>query len=443
MTGNSNFIALLDQHPQVERVEAFVVDVNGVPRGKWLQRDKARSLVTKGLPMPYSLYALDIWGRDVEEAGLAFGTGDPDGICWPVDSTAALVPWAEKPTAQLMLSMKDASGEPYFADPRVILGSMVKRLGLLGYTAVVATELEFYLTDRKLSTGDNVQPGAGQVLSIDALNEHQTVINAIIDACHLQNVPADTVLRENGPGQYEVNVVHVADACTAADHATLLKRIVKGCARQYGMDATFMAKPYGDQSGSGMHVHCSLLDRDGTPVFADETGAPTTALFHGVGGLLATMPDMMLLYAPHANSYRRFRRNCHAPVSAGWGMDDRSAAVRVITGKPTETRIEQRVAGADCNPYLAVAGILAGVLHGITHKIEPGVALDPADCGTAGLPLPLEWGQAIGKFAASNTVEALFGDRVRSMIVACKRQDYDGMLGRVPDVDYRTYFSAV
>jgi glutamine synthetase len=117
--------------------------------------------------------------------------------------------------------------------------------------------------------------------------------------------------------------------------------------------------------------------------------------------------------------------------------------VRVIAGKPTETRIEQRVSGADCNPYLAVAGILAGVLHGITQKIEPGVALDPADCGTAGLPLPLEWGQAIDRFAASKTVEDLFGASVRNMIVACKRQDYDGMLGRVSDVDYRTYFSAV
>ncbi|MBK6510961.1 MAG: glutamine synthetase [Haliea sp.] len=443
MTRNTNFIALLDQNPKIERVEAFVVDINGAPRGKWLHRDKALSLVTKGLPMPYSVYALDIWGADVEEAGLAFGTGDPDGVCWPIDATAALIPWAEKPTAQLMLSMKDASGEPYFADPRVILGGVVKRLELLGYTAVVATELEFYLTDRKLSAGDDVPPGAGQVLSIDALNEHQVVINAIMDACHMQNVPADTVLRENGPGQYEVNVVHCADACAAADHATLLKRIVKGCARQHGMEATFMAKPYGDQSGSGMHVHCSLLDQDGKPVFADDTGAPTKALFYGVGGLLATMPDMMLLFAPHANSYRRFRKNSHAPVSAGWGMDDRSAAVRVITGKPTETRIEQRVSGADCNPYLAVAGILAGVLHGITEKIEPCAALDPADCGTAGLPLPLEWGQAIDRFAASKTVEALFGASVRNMIVACKRQDYDGMLGRVSDVDYRTYFSAV
>ena len=237
MTRTANFIALLDQNPQIERVEAFIVDVNGTPRGKWLQRDKARSLLTKGLPLPRSLYALDIWGSDVEEAGLAFGTGDPDGICWPVEATAALIPWAEKPTAQLMLSMKESSGEPYFADPRAILGSFVERLEAMAYTPVVATELEFYLTEKRLSAGASVPLGPGQVLSIDALNQHQVVINAIMDACHIQNVPADTVLRENGPGQYEVNVVHVADACLAADHATLLKRIVKGCARQHGMEA--------------------------------------------------------------------------------------------------------------------------------------------------------------------------------------------------------------
>lgn len=432
--------AFLADHPDVERVEAFVCDVNGMARGKWLPRDKALEIAAKGLPLPRSIYALDIWGRDVADAGLAFGTGDPDGLCRPIDGSVALVPWSDRPTAQVMLAMEGGEGGGFYADPRAMLGRVVDRLAARGLTPVVATELEFYLFD---DANPPAPQEACQVLSIDALRAVEPVLDAIDAACRAQGVPAETMLRENGPSQYEVNLRHVADARAAADHAILLKRIVRAVARRHGRHATFMAKPLGDQSGSGMHVHVSLLDAAGMPVFSDADGAPSAMLYHAVGGLVATMPEAMLLFAPHANSYRRFRRASHAPTTAGWGLDDRSASVRVIAGSPHATRIEQRVSGADCNPYLAVAGILAGALGGIEQGIDPGPAQSPADDGLAGAPLPLEWGAAIEAFAGSQAMADALGRDARDMIVACKRQDRDELLGRVPDIEYAAYLTSL
>ena len=441
MTSALTLDAFLKSHPDVERVEAFVSDVNGIARGKWLPRDKALDIADKGLPLPRSIFALDIWGRDVAGAGLAFGTGDPDGLCRPITASMALVPWADRPTAQVMMTMHDDDGAPYFADPRAMLGRVVDRLATRGLVPVMATELEFYLLD---GSGSRPAPqGACQLLSIDALRAVEPILDAIEDACRVQGVPVETMLRENGPGQYEINLRHVTDALAAADHAILLKRIVRATARRHGLTATFMAKPFGDHSGSGMHVHVSLLDLAGTPVFADTAGGESAMLRHAVAGLIATMPAAMVLFAPHANSYRRFRRGSHAPMTAGWGNDDRSAAVRVITGSPSATRIEQRVAGADSNPYLVIAGILAGILVGIDGMLDPGCAQSPQDGGLTGAALPLEWGAAIDAFAASDAMADALGTAARDMVTACKRQDRDEFLRRIPDTEYDTYLASL
>lgn len=437
---------LLIARPDIERVEAFVTDVNGLSRGKWLPRDKAAELTVKGLPMPRSVFALDIWGRDVAAAGLAFGTGDPDGPCRAVAGSAVMVPWAERPTAQVMLAMEGDDGASFFADPRAMLAAVVARLNARGFTPVVAAELEFYLFDgvdpdpaRRGVSG----PAACQVLSTDALWSIEPLLDAVVKGCRVQGVPADAVLRENGPGQYEINLRHTSDAVLAADHAILLKRIVRAVARRHGRTATFMAKPFGDQAGSGMHVHVSLLDRAGRPAFAGADGARAPLLGHAVGGLVATLPEFMLLLAPHANSYRRFRRDSHAPVSAGWAVDDRSAAVRVIAGSPMATRIEQRVAGADCNPYLAIAAVLAGVLAGIEGALDPGPPQSPGAGGLGGRPLPLEWGAAIAAFAASAAASDALGVPARDLIAACKRQDFDTLLGHVPDTEHAAYMGTL
>ncbi|MFW2851929.1 glutamine synthetase family protein [Sphingomonas sp. TX0543] len=438
-------LALLEAHPEITRVEAFVSDVNGVARGKWLTREKALTLDLKGLAMPRSVFALDIWGRDVPDAGLAFGTGDPDGLFFPVANRAALLPWFDGATAQVMLGLSP-EGDPGVGDARGVLAQVQAALAARGLHPVVATELEFYLHQLD-EAGRPVPPGASAaddlrhvnaILSPEAKFAHLPLFDEIMAICAAMGIPADTLSSEAGPGQFELNLLHRTDAITACDDAILLKRIIKALARRHGLGATFMAKPYGDASGNGMHIHVSLLDSEGHNVLAEADGAPSETLFHAVAGLLKAMPDSMLAFAPHANSYRRFRANAHAPVAASWGVDDRSAAIRVVKADARATRIEHRVPGADCNPYLAVAAVLAGMLAGIAAGEPPPAPQQPGAPEVAAR-LPAEWGVAIDRFAASDFIARAFGRRFRDILVACKRQDRDTLLARVSDAEYASY----
>jgi glutamine synthetase len=439
-------------NPDIEILEAFVIDVNGVPRGKWIPRDRALDVLEKGMAIPRSVYALDVWGRDVNAAGLAEGTGDPDGMCFPVPGTLSRVTWLQRPTAQVMLGMRDTDGKGFYGDPRQVLASVLEKYRKLKLTPVVATELEFYLIDPVRSALDPVRPpnsregrwqsGQTQVLSISELQDFENVFHDIAIACRAQSVPADTTLRENGPGQYEINLNHVPDALEAADNALLLKRIVKGVARKHDLDATFMAKPYGLQAGSGMHVHFSVLDENGNNIYAGENG-PADTLFHSVGGLLANMGESMAVFAPHANSYRRLRPSEHAPTYASWGIDNRSAAVRVIVASKPATRIEHRVAGADTNPYLVLAMILNAALLGMREKIQPGGAITGDDHAISHEPLPTNWDYALGKFAKSGFAYATFGPKYRALYASCKQQEISEFSLRVTDVEYDAYIRTV
>ncbi len=432
-------------------LEAFVVDANGIARGKWVPAERIAEVMSKGISLPRSVYALDIWGCDVPEAGLAIGTGDPDGICLPVEGSLLPVTWLARPTTQLLLRMVQQDGTPFFADPRQVLARVAGFYKEAKLTPVMATELEFYLIDRRRTARDPVSPPFSnegrwqgwqtQVLSIAELHAFEPVLADIFLACERQNLPADTVVRENGPGQYEVNLNHVASALECADHAFLLKRIVKGVARKHGWDATFMAKPYGDRAGSGMHMHLSILDESGRNILAEPDGAPSDKLRHVVGGMLATMADAMLLLAPHANSYRRLAPGTHAPTRITWGHDNRMAAVRVITAGQA-TRVEHRVAGADCNPYLAVAGVLAGAMHGLRHAIDPGPAMtgEPTEDDET---LPINWDDAIDAFDASTVMGEYLGLDYQDLYSACKRQEQKEFRMRVTDVEYDAYLQSV
>ena len=448
----ASLTAFLAAHPEIDGVEAFVFDIAGAAKGKWLARDKALALDAKGLPIPLSVFAQDAWGCDVMEAGLAFGTGDPDGTGYPVAGRFAAIPWLDGRVAQAFLTMRNNAGDAAEADPRAALAAIVARYAARGLTPVVAVELEFYLY--RLIDGVPVPPDGAKVRffparfspSTSTLAAHQGLIDAIMDAARAVGIPADGVISEAGPGQFELNILHRADALAMADDAMLMRRIVRGLAQKHGFGATFMAKPYGDASGSGMHIHASVNDACGTNVMADPaTGAPAPLLFHAVAGLVAAMPDTMLACAPNANSFRRFRPDAHAPVSAGWGHDDRSAAIRVIDGAKLgvggqATRIEHRISGADANAYLAMGAMLGAMLQGIEAGQMPPPPQSPLDPGT-GVRLPVEWGAAIDRFAGSDTVAQIFGQRLRAIVVACKRQDRAAFIAHIDRFEYDTYLT--
>lgn len=438
----------LRRYPELEYIEAFLTDINGIARGKRLPAHALERLYRTGLCLPASTLLLDVWGQEVVATGLIFETGDADLFCHPVEQGLRPLPWSDGRGAQVLLSMQGASGEPWPADPRNILAGVLDRFRERGQTPVVATELEFRLFDAETDPEGMPQPlgalgqSASQLFGLDELDILESMFSEIDRACREQDLPADTVIAEQSDGQYEVNLLHVDDPLLAADQAVLFKRTVKAVARRHGLTASFMAKPFGDQAGNGLHVHVSLLDDNGTNVFIDEHGE-TDTLRHAIGGLTGTMGDAMAVFAPHANSWRRFQPYAHVPMAPTWGHDNRTTAVRIPLSSPAATRVEHRVAGADANPYLVVAAVLAGIDRGITQGLEPpaetrGNAFEDGETG-----LPIHWDNALQTFEDSGFVAEYFGAEYRRLFTAVKRQELETFRARVPQSEYETYLAIV
>jgi glutamine synthetase len=437
-----------EENPDVETLEAFIVDVSGILRGKKMPRANAGKLFKGGVRMPRSAFAVDIWGQDVPAAQLIIETGDNDGVCYPVKNSLRMVPWL-KNTAQVMLTMKEPDGRPFFGDSRQVLKKIVGLYAKKGWTPVVAAELEFYLLDALMDERGNPQPplsprsgkrsNAAHLFSISEITEFDNVLGGISKACDMQGIPADACISENGPGQYEINLFHVPDALAAADHATLMKRVVRGVARKHGFDATFMAKPYGNEAGNGMHVHFSVLDKKGKNIFAGKDYKGSPALRHALGGLLKHMGDTTAIFAPNFNSYRRFAVGSHAPTAVAWGYDNRTAACRVPAADIDATRIEHRVAGGDTNPYLCIAAILAAAYDGLVNKLDPGKPASGNIYNSKAKRLPNAWETALELFEGSKFIKKYFGENYQRMYLACKLQEQDIIDRQVSSLEYDTY----
>lgn len=432
-------------------IEAFIIDVNGVPRGKWLQKDKAKALMSTGLAIPRSAYLLDIWGGDIIENGFAYDSGDPDGLCLAVPHSVARMGWVEGNAVQALMSMSDTDGSPYYLDPRAVLQRILARYEAIGLSPALGVELEFYLVESR-ENGQRIAPrGADESgwrgwhidsVGLGEIYDYETILREMMLCANAQGITLETLLSESGPGQFEVTLKYSTDALRIADSATLFKRTIKQVARKHGLMATFMAKPYGHSAGSGMHVHASMLDRTGKNIFTNTPERGTPELYHAVGGIIHNMPDTMLTLAPHANSYRRFAPGGHAPTFGDWGHDNRMAAVRVITSDPAASRIEHRVAGADCNVYLAFASLLGTMLHGLETKADPG----PETQGMVRDPLvprlPIAWSGAVDKFAGSERMKDIFGEKFHHYFIAAKRQEIGEFRKRISDVEYDAYLES-
>jgi glutamine synthetase len=235
--------------------------------------------------------------------------------------------------------------------------------------------------------------------------------------------------------------MHVDDPLLAGDQAVMFKRLIKGIARKQGYSATFMAKPYAKKSGNGMHVHFSLLNEEGVNVFDDGGEEGTDVLKHAVAGLLLTMADSMLTFAPHMNSYRRFMVGAHAPTFASWGYENRTVAIRIPESPCAARRIEHRVAGADANPYLVLATILAGALYGIENKLRPSEAIegDAYSEENQRLVLPNKWDQATDIFSKSKVLEHYLGEEFMRVYTAAKRQEQRKLHEQISDIEYEAY----
>lgn len=427
-------------------------DINGIPRGKWLPADTAHKLLGGSLQMPRSAVSLDVWGRDIENNPLVFASGDSDGVCRPV-SPMSLAPWHREQTAQLHMQLFEADGTELYADPRAQLRRVVARLKKLGYTAVVATELEFYLLreevdhlarPRPVSDNDSELVPSTDVYDLSEIDSQRHLFADVSAACAEQGIPADSILSECAPGQFEINLLHCDDAVKVADQTLLFKRLLKGVARSHGLRVTTMAKPFGDQAGNGMHVHLSLLDESGKNVFDDGTDEGSELLRQAVAGMLASANDAMAIFAPHSNSYRRFQEGSHAPLNLCWGYDNRTTTLRIPASGPEARRIEHRIAGADVNPYLVLAAILAGVCYGLENKLQaPEPVEGDAYQAESEEQLVNNWGGALDRFAASPLWQDYFDPRFVELFLLLKRQELAEIGARVTDVEYQSYLHRV
>lgn len=420
----------LRDHPEVRTIRVAAADLNGVARGKRMPARFADKLLSEGTKFPYSVLTMDIWGEDIEDNPLVFRDGDPDGLLLPTERGFLPMPWLNAPTALLPLWMFHPDGRPYEGDPRQALARVCDRYKAAGLTPVVATELEFFVIDDsqgQLRVPPSPRSGkrrtGAETLSLRALDAFDTFFTALYDACEEMDIPADTAISEAAPGQFEINLMHQADALKAADDTWLFKQLVKGLARRFGFAGSFMAKPYDLYNGSGLHMHFSLLDEDGRNIFDDGTEAGSDLLRHAVAGCLSALPGSTLLFAPHENSYDRLVPNAHAPTGIGWAYENRTGAIRIPSSPAAARRIEHRVAGGDVNPYLTIAAILGAALNGIEDKAACPAPFsgNAYDKGLA--QLPANWADAIAAFESSPEIARIFPAHLIENYVMTKRQE--------------------
>ena len=420
----------LDDHPEIRNIRCGAADLNGQARGKRVPRAMGPKVEKDGARFPLSALNLDIWGEDIENSPLVFESGDPDGVFMPTERGYVPMPWLATPAALLPLWSFHENGSAFAGDPRHALAAVVQRYNDRGLTPVCATEMEFYLVD---DSGRDIRqprsPRSGKrrdgahILSLRALDAFDVFFNELYEACDAMGIPAEAAISEGGEGQFEINLSHVPDALRAADDAWLFKMLVHGLARNHNMAASFMAKPYEDFAGNGLHTHFSLLDQHGNNVFADGSDLGTDLLKQAVAGCLAGLPELALIFAPHGNSYDRLVPGSHAPTSICWGYDNRTAAVRVPGGNPAAKRIEHRVAGGDVNPYLFLAAVLGSALVGIEDQMTPP---DPlvGNAYAQKLPqLPSTWLEAIAAFDKGELSRRIFNPHLVDNLLRTKRQE--------------------
>jgi len=446
----------LDAHPEIEAFDIVLHDSNGIGRGKIIRRHELLSIYKNGRHLPISILGLDICGEDVHETGLIWDEGDGDRRAWPIPGTLIPLTGTQPPRGEVFLSVYELDGQPMSSDPRHALQRQVDALAAEGLSPAGAFELEFFLLENERGPDGKMVPARDvldkrsnsktDVYSVDQLQGMLPLFNDVYAGAKAAGIPVETLISEFAPGQYELTLHYRDDVMQAADDLFRLKRLVRMHARLHGVTACFMAKPNEDYAGSGMHFHVSMLDGQGRNVFVEaQEGHFNDTIKHAIGGLRETMGEAMLVFAPHANSWRRFASNSYAPVSPTWGVNNRSVALRIPAGDIRARRIEHRPAGVDANPYLVAATVLAGIRHGLANKIDPGPETTGngyADAADAP-PIPVDWRTAIEAAKGSAFLKAALGEDMHRTFVAIKASEYARVQRRVSEVDFDLYLYTV
>ncbi len=408
-----------------------VADVNGQARGKRLPPTKIEDLALGSARMPLSALNVDVSGADIEDSPLLWEGGDADGTLLPTGRGPVPMPWLDSQSELIPMWMYKR-GEPFPGDPRQALARVIDRYAARGWTVLAATELEFYLLDPSYlnemspatAPGRAVTHVGAAILSLDELDAFDSFFTALYEGAEAMGIPAQSATSEVGVGQFEINLDH-RPAMRAADDAWLFKLLVRGLARRHGMAATFLAKPFPQSAGNGLHMHFSVLDDDGRNIFDDKGPMGSDMLRHAVAGCLRAMRPSTLIFAPHGPSYERFAEESLAPINAAWGYENRTAAIRIPGGSNKARRIEHRVAGGCVNPYLHFAAVLGAALNGIEDRLEPPPPVDGSAYEVDAPKLHRDWAEAIDDFESSPEIARIFNPDIIRNIVLTKRQELE------------------
>jgi glutamine synthetase len=417
----------------IQEVEAIIPDLAGVARGKLVPSEKY--IEEEGMRLPESIFLQTVTGEYPQDDS-AINPSEIDIVLKADPMTIRVVPWAAEPTAQVIHDCWYHDGRPVTMSPRYVLRRVLDLYATHGWKPVVAPELEFFLVEPNIDSDYPLKPPVGrsgrpeigrQSYSIAAVNEFDPLFDDIYAFCEAQDIEIDTLIHEAGAAQMEINLLH-GDPLNLADQAFLFKRTAREAALRHKMYATFMAKPMAKEPGSAMHIHQSVVDaKTGQNIFSAADGSPTQLFFAHIAGLQKYLPAAMSLFAPNVNSYRRTTPHNSAPINVHWGYDNRTAGLRVPVSTPASRRVENRLGGADANPYLAIAASLACGYLGMVEGLKP---TDPITGSAYDLPfqLPRTLAEALRLLRESRPLVDLFGERFVAAYSAVKESEHEAFL---------------
>jgi glutamine synthetase len=439
-TNTLNDYGKLIREEGVRDVECIFPDVSGFPRGKLMPA--ASFLAGNELRIAQAIPMQCVTGEYSYDP--IFADADPDVRLVPDYTTLCRVPWATKPRYMAVHDCYELDGSLCLLAPRSLLRMVCERYSALGLRPVVAPEIEFYLTDRNADSRDPLQApisrsGRAEVgqsaFSLNMLNELAPFWDEFHDAVDSLGISGDTWIHEVGTSQFEINLLH-GDPLVVADQAFLFKYAAKEVALKHGLNAVFMAKPIAGEAGSSMHLHQSIVDARGQNIFSDESGESSANFAHFIAGLQVYLPDLMLIFAPFVNSFRRYVKGSQAPINLHWGLDNRTTGLRVPLSKPAARRVENRIAGADANPYLAIAASLAAGLAGIEEKLKPTEPITGNGYDHA-RDLPRTFLAAHECMASSESAVRLLGKSFVQAFLSVKELEYDSYLREISEWERR------
>ena len=430
----SNEIQQFFRDHSISEVEAIIPDMAGIARGKLMPAEKFAE--DAGMRLPESIFLQTVTGDYPSDTSSAMSPEEIDIVLKADPKTVRVVPWAAEPTAQVIHDCFYSDGRRVTMAPRQLLQHVMELYAARGWEAVVAPELEFYLVEPNIDADYQLKPPVGrsgraepgrQSYSIAAVNEFDPLFDDLYAFCEAQDIEIDTLIHEDGPAQMEINLMH-GNPQSLADQAFLFKRTAREAALRHKMYATFMAKPHSKEPGSAMHIHQSVVDKKTrSNVFSNQDGTPSQLFFAHIAGLQKYLPAAMSLFAPNVNSYRRIARRQLAPINVQWGYDNRTAGLRVPVSNPDARRVENRVGGADANPYLAIAASLACGYLGMVENLQP---TEPISGSAHDLPfaLPRSLDEALRQLKDSESLVRILGEPFVAAFTIVKESEYEVFL---------------